>query len=297
MQRDRELVTLSVDRDHASAVRARVGRGAIEVQGVTRAERPRDVGTNDADAIGGWIRGVLKDAGMLGAAKRQGVILSVPRGEVVLKRLELPGGTTPDELSEAVRFQMVRQLTISADDATIDYVPIAETPSDTQTILAAALSGDRLAWRRQILKAAGLTPRRIGLASTGIATALSSSESRTVPDDRLRARHHGVRDRRWAAAAVHACHGPRSDRQPRRAERGRSSCRGRSEADVDELSGHPRVGRHQRALRCWGPTRSRARSPSCAGRCSTCRAALSIFRTSSGSRLTRRRVNALRRRR
>jgi len=116
------------------------------------------------------------------AARRGAVVFGVPRGEVVLKRVGFPPGTDDDDLASMVRLQVVRQLTVSPDNAAIDFVRLAPAAGSMvpagAVVLAAALQGDRLAWRRAVCKAAGIRLSRVGLLSAGAAALLAEASQR-----------------------------------------------------------------------------------------------------------------------
>ena len=84
-----------------------------------------------------------------------------PRGEVVMKRIAFPPGVEDADLPGMVHLQMVRQLTVSPESAAIDYVPIPTTGVATAnaagkvgtTVMAVALQGDRVQWRREVARA------------------------------------------------------------------------------------------------------------------------------------------------
>ncbi len=183
---DRCQVALNFENDRLVAVAASASAGEVQVKGWLSGDRPAEVDANDAGAIGVWISGQLKKAGMLRMARADGVIFAVPRGEVVLKRITFPPGTSEPDLPGMVRLQMLRQLTMSPENASIDFVSIPTTPGPTTnlaqpratTVLAAALQGDRLAWRRAVARAAGVRLGRVALKSAGAAALLAELSQR-----------------------------------------------------------------------------------------------------------------------
>jgi Tfp pilus assembly PilM family ATPase len=177
----RTLVALSIEHDRLVAIAASVGE-RVRVKGWHTAPVPAEVDIKDAAAVGKWLGAELGRAGM----QRGRIIISVPRGEVVLKRLRLPKADAT-ELAGMVRLQMAKQLTMALDGTAIDYVPIeakdsmAGAPTEGASavaVLAAALPGDRMAWYRGVAKAAGCRIERVGLRAAGLGALLGDVSQR-----------------------------------------------------------------------------------------------------------------------
>jgi Tfp pilus assembly PilM family ATPase len=66
------------------------------------------------------------------------VLIAVPRSSVELKSLSLPPAPD-DELPDLVRFQAQRDFNALGDDWPLDYVPLDDDPTQSRTVLAAAL--------------------------------------------------------------------------------------------------------------------------------------------------------------
>jgi Tfp pilus assembly PilM family ATPase len=136
----------------------------------------------DPAAAGAWLASEMDRAGM-GRAK---LVFAVPRGEVVLKTMKFPrvAGGAEGALAGMVRLQMTRQLTMAVEGTAIDYAPIGEEEGEkpSVSVLAAALPGERLAWYRDVAKAAGCKVERVGLRASGLAAVLAAvSERHTGP--------------------------------------------------------------------------------------------------------------------
>lgn len=176
----RQLVAFDLDHAHVSAVEAVVSRDRVVVKSWMTAKRPDTLDRYDAKGMGAWIGSELAKAG-LGKSK---VIVSVPRGDVVLKRMGLPTGTDGTELAGMVRLQMIRQLTMPIEGTAIDFVPISATGSEPPGsaegvwVLAGAMPADRLQWVRDAAKAGKVRMHRIGLRSAGAATLLAADSQR-----------------------------------------------------------------------------------------------------------------------
>ncbi|MBC7835689.1 MAG: hypothetical protein H7Y88_11405, partial [Phycisphaerales bacterium] len=125
---DRVQVALSIENDRMVAVAATIATARVRIDAWTAAARPSNVDMSDAVAVGQWVAAELRQAGLLGAAKRGGLVFAVPRGEVVLKRIAFPGNPGAAELPEMVRLQMLRQLTVSPETAAIDFISLGSPP-------------------------------------------------------------------------------------------------------------------------------------------------------------------------
>lgn len=195
---DRTQVALNIENDRLTAVAASAGVGGarVVVGAWLSADKPAGVDSSDAAALGRWVGEELNKAGLLRTAKAGGLVFAVPRGEVVLKRISFPPGPSRADLPGMVRLQMVRQLTVSPENAAIDFVPLrgrggievpeagtsmaraARAPEGSTAVLAGALQGDRLAWRQAVARAAGGTLRRVALRSAGAAALLAEAAQR-----------------------------------------------------------------------------------------------------------------------
>jgi len=189
----RNILAIDVDPNRLGVAEATVTDAGVVVTGWRSFERPASVDFDDAGAVGRWMRVELDRAGM--SASR--ALLSMPRGDVVLKRLSLPGSGGPEdaELGGMVRLQMARQLTMAPASASIDYttpasedavmsaLPDAEGASAVAvgpavSVMAGAMPGDRVDWCRGVCEAAGLKLRRIALRCYGVAGLLADLSQR-----------------------------------------------------------------------------------------------------------------------
>lgn len=179
MSARKPLIALDLDHDHLTAVSATVTGERVTVRLWLMEDRPESVDAKDAQAVGRWIGSVLSEHDFA----RGRVIVSVPRGDVVLKRMSLPAVEESDAVERAgmVRLQMIRQLTMPAEGASIDFVPISaedETGEEGSLVLAGAMPGDRLEWVREMVKSARLRLDRVALRSAGTAVLLAGDSQR-----------------------------------------------------------------------------------------------------------------------
>lgn len=177
MKTSRALVAISLDQDRLVAVCGVAGSGRVKVRSWLSVQAPESLELRDAAAVGAWLGAELDKAGLA----RSRLIIAVPRGDVVLKRLKLPradGANAQLELAGMVRLQMSRQLTMAIEGTAIDYVPIEGGSGETLDVLAGALPADRMQWYRDMAEAAGCEIERIGLRASGAAALLAAASHR-----------------------------------------------------------------------------------------------------------------------
>jgi len=174
----RNVVAIGIDHGRLVAVLASIGE-RVKVKKWHTATVPADIDAKDAVAFGRWLGAELDRTG-LGKGK---LLISVPRGEVVLKRLRLPRAEE-SELAGMVQLQMTRQLTMASEGAAIDFVAInnaeavAGTTTESVSVLAAAIPGERINWYRAVAKAAGCKIERLGLQASGVCALLADVSQR-----------------------------------------------------------------------------------------------------------------------
>lgn len=168
----RRTIVVDLDRAGVAALAASVVGGKVSVRAGFTSDYPEDLDRNDARAVGDWLGSQLKEHGL----GKGGTIVSLPRSDVVLKRLALPVLSSGDEdLGGMVRLQMSRQLTMPLDSTAIDYLPGSEGSAgrDTMDVLTGAVPNAKVEWCRTVCQHAGLKAERVTLRSLGIASVLS----------------------------------------------------------------------------------------------------------------------------
>jgi Tfp pilus assembly PilM family ATPase len=164
-----DAVILELEGDRVLAVEARVRGDRVTVSKVVHATRGGEV-PSEPEAVGAWVRGVLQEHGV----RTTRAIIAVSRGELMIKRIDLPAGElSAAERHEAIHLQMERQASLSGGEPVIDYVP--EDEGSGGGVLAAAMSGERVAWRRAMAKSAGLRLAGIRPRSAGIRAVLGAT--------------------------------------------------------------------------------------------------------------------------
>jgi hypothetical protein len=181
-------VAIDLEGDRFAAVCAAPSGSGLAIESWITAVRPSGVEAGDAAAVGAWIAEELKRGSMDRAARRGGVVFSAGRAEVVHKRLTFPAGTKGADVPAMVKLQMLRQLTVPAENALIDYVPLGGAAGSKGGkpgaaggpvgVLAGAIQSDRVEWRRAVAKAAGFKVRRVSLRCEGIGALLAEAAQR-----------------------------------------------------------------------------------------------------------------------
>jgi hypothetical protein len=172
------LCVIELDGNRLCAISAQISGTNAEIKRWLSVDRPESVAADDAQAMGAWAAQELLRAEIAPGP----VVLSVSRGDVVLRNLSLPrpkdGGE--EDLGAMVRLQMARQLALPIESTSIDYAPVPVGPSAANLpVIAGAMPTNRVLWCRAFAKAAGLKLRRIELRCFGVAALLGPlSQSR-----------------------------------------------------------------------------------------------------------------------
>lgn len=155
----RKVLCLDWDKRSLRLVVARVGKARTVLEDAHSHRLPAGVEVDDPEALGDFIRSMLRRHGL----RHRAVVVDVPRERAVINRLRLPP-TPAREVAAAVRFQAMKELPFPLDTAAIDYV-ITDTDEQglAREVLLAAVTTETLGRVRQTCEAAGLTPARIGL--------------------------------------------------------------------------------------------------------------------------------------
>jgi hypothetical protein len=163
-------VVLELDGNRLVALAATIKDGTVEPRAWLSVERPAAVPADDPQAVGEWVAAQFRDSGLPHAP----AILSVSRGDVVLRDLALPASKdgTDADLGAMVRLQMARHLALPIEGTAIDYAPLPATDPATSPVIAGAMPANRVLWYRAFAKAAGLRLERLSLRCVGVASLL-----------------------------------------------------------------------------------------------------------------------------
>ena len=173
LPKQRVVVELTARRLRAVAAVVDDGGGVRLTATVVRT-RPEGLDSLDAEAQ--WVTQVLDEGGI----PRAPCIVSVPREDVVLKRLELPS-TTADDIPAMATLAASRELTIDPETAVIDSLPV-HVGEQTTEVLCAAMPEDSLHHVRERMKRAGRPARVVTLRLFG-AEAIAPGEGAYVVVD------------------------------------------------------------------------------------------------------------------
>lgn len=168
-------ILLDIEADRLLAVEASAAKGRVRVQRAFAANIPD--GLRDAAPIefGDWIRQQLSEHGL----RSRSAIVAVSRGEVLVKRLDLPADSLDRaESHEMICMQMSRQASMTSASSVVDYVRFDPEGDRDGFIVASAMPSDRVEARTAIVKAAGLRLEGIRLRTAGV-RALLGDESDT----------------------------------------------------------------------------------------------------------------------
>lgn len=115
------------------------------------AKLPDGTAASDSHAVGEWVGEQIRQAGLGGKP----VSWVAGRGDVLLKRLNLPKPPHDNQLPSMVRLQMNRAMPVQGTDAATDFVVLRED-GGTLDLLGASVPAERLVWMRSMLGAAKL---------------------------------------------------------------------------------------------------------------------------------------------
>lgn len=159
-------ISLEWQHDRVAGVAATVGRGGeINITAAFDWPCPDGVRLSSPNAAGAWLKEQLASQKLRG----ERLLVSLPREDVVAKRLELPNA--PDaELPDLVRFQSALKSSFSPEQIVVDFIPwpvrVAGGQRETlaATISRESLSGVQTVAKSIELKLAGLTVSSAAIA-------------------------------------------------------------------------------------------------------------------------------------
>lgn len=117
-------------------------------------------GEETGDAATAARAAALKSALRERGVSRGDALVTIARGVVELKQLELPPAPD-DELPDLVRFQARRELHLSDENAPLDFVAVPAEAGKPRTVLAAAVEAKLIEQIRATCEGAGLRLRRV----------------------------------------------------------------------------------------------------------------------------------------
>lgn len=141
------LTVIEIGPGRLSAVSGKMNGKGAEIVRLGSAE----LASLDAPAL----KAALEKAGVAGPK----VVLVVPRGQAVLRDLELPAGT-PEELASMVRFQVEREIPLPMDEIRYSFVEAGRAEGKVRVQVAAV--------RRELLEPAVAAIEGAGLKVAGV---------------------------------------------------------------------------------------------------------------------------------
>lgn len=155
----RKILCLDWDKHSLRLVVARIVRGRMQLEDAHAHRIPADVSADDPERMGRFLAQMLE----VHQIRQRHAILDIPRDRAVITRLRLPP-TPAGEVAAAARFQAQRELPFPMDEAELDFVITRRNEAGlTVEVLLAAVRRETLHSYVSTVKAAGLTPTRIGL--------------------------------------------------------------------------------------------------------------------------------------
>jgi len=166
-KRHRRFVAVDFDSRQMRIVQAEQAGSATRILKLITVNMPEELDISNAPAVGEFLSATLKQMHL----KETGVLMSVPRGQAVLRPVTLPPGTKKAELAGMVRFQVEKQLPFAPAEAVIDFTieshyAAEESPQTSPPgidVLAAAVRLPVVEHYRQIALSAHLKLLRLGL--------------------------------------------------------------------------------------------------------------------------------------
>ena len=159
------FLAIDWDQNQLHLVAASVGGGSVRF---SRALVIEDAGTpslGQAAQLGQFLRDRLKEFGITPAP----VLACLGRDRVILKDIRYPAVPKHEE-ANVIRFQAVKELTESPDDAVIDYTPLPDASTGERRAQVHVARREIVRAYKELcqaagLKLAGLTPRAHGMAA------------------------------------------------------------------------------------------------------------------------------------
>lgn len=148
------------DQQQLRVVAATLRAGKLQIERAVAWQEQQSPNIAEADALGRHLRERLKSAGIAPAP----VLACVGRDRVILREVRYPAVAAGEEPA-IIRFQVMKEISDSADDVVIDYAPIGEAaPGEERRALVLTVRRELLAAYQNLCKAAGLkllalTPR------------------------------------------------------------------------------------------------------------------------------------------
>jgi Tfp pilus assembly PilM family ATPase len=161
----KDILALEWEHDQVYCVQAAVSGSRVRVRRLLVLPKPAAGPTGSGAFPVDWLKSRIADLGIPSGD----AIVTLPRDEAVVKRIELPD-VPDDELPVMVRFQAGAKSAVSLDELGLDFLPLpkrGEAPG--RDVLVATIPNVTLEEVRTCCQLAGLNPVAIGLTPVAIA--------------------------------------------------------------------------------------------------------------------------------
>jgi Tfp pilus assembly PilM family ATPase/FtsZ-binding cell division protein ZapB len=173
-----DTLALEWEHEQISGVLATLGGGQVVVRQSFVIPRKTATG-GEAGLAPDWLR---QELARLGVGTAGQVLVTLPRDDAFVRRLELPE-VPEEELPAIVRFQMGTKSSVSMDEQSLDFIPLAkrsEIPG--REVLAATVPHELLKEIQQQCQGLNATLVGVGLAATAIAELVVRAEEGITGD-------------------------------------------------------------------------------------------------------------------
>ena len=163
----RRFSAVDFDSRQLRVAEAELTSSGVRIIKLATAEMPAGLDMADAQAIGAFIGATLDKMKLRNTA----IIMSVPRGQAVLKPMVLPPVATTSELAAMVQYQAEKELSFRPDEAVVDFTleshygtgQTSGQESEGENVLVAAVRRPVVEYYQAIAEAAGTKLLRLGL--------------------------------------------------------------------------------------------------------------------------------------
>jgi Tfp pilus assembly PilM family ATPase len=161
-----DFLAFDWERRELSCAVAQVSRSRVRIEQCFRLAWPKDIDSEaEPDRAGNWLKEELRRRGV----SAREVLVSLPREEAVVRRLELPSAPD-DELPALVRMQAATKSSSALDQLLLDFLPLPQEPgAERREVLMTTIptgDGTRL---KKAMQSAGLELVAIGISPVGAA--------------------------------------------------------------------------------------------------------------------------------
>jgi len=163
----RRFSAIDFDSRQLRVAEAEATSSGVRILKLVTADMPAGLDMADAQAVGAFIGQTLDQMRL----RNTFIIMSVPRGQAVLKPLVLPPVDTTSELAGMVQYQAEKELSFRPDEAVVDFTleshygtgQAAGGETEGENVLVAAVRRPVVEYYRTIAQAAGTKLLRLGL--------------------------------------------------------------------------------------------------------------------------------------